>query len=141
MALDLYVLVIITSALALMGTVIQKKMMDIDLVRSLKAEIKKLEKEYKNAKNDTKKQTKIISKQLEIQKQLLGQTMKPAMISSVPILIALIIMGNSFSAVTLALPFALPWIGSTLGWLGIYIIVSLISTMVFRKLLGLDVLG
>jgi uncharacterized membrane protein (DUF106 family) len=141
MAPDIYLLVIITCGLALIGTLIQKKLMDIDLVRSLKGEIKKLEKEAKAAKNDVNKQTKIISKQLNIQKQLLSHTMKPAMISSIPILIALMIMGNSFHAVTLALPFALPWIGSTLGWLGIYILVSLISTMIFRKLLGLDVMG
>jgi uncharacterized membrane protein (DUF106 family) len=141
MVMDIYVLIAITCGLALVGTLIQKKMMDIDLVRSLKAEIKKLEKEYKNAKNDTKKQTKIMTKQLDIQKQLLSHTMKPAMISSVPILIALIIMGTSFEGVMLQLPFALPWIGNTLGWLGIYILVSLISTMIFRKVLGLDVLG
>jgi len=141
MAMELYLLVLGTSALSLLGVWIQKRMIDIELVHSLKADIKKLEKEAKEAKNDVKKLTKITSKQLNIQKQLMGHTMKPAMISSLPILVALILFSGYFQSVVVYFPVALPFIGNDLGWFGIYIVVALVTTMIFRKLLGLDVFG
>lgn len=36
------------------------------------------------------------------------------------------------------LPFSFPLVGTEVGWLGIYIIISLPATMLFRKLLGVD---
>lgn len=141
MAMEIYILILGTSALSFMGTMIQKRMLDMDLVHSLKADIKKLNNEAKAAKNDVKQLTKITSKQLNVQKQLMSHTMKPAMVSSLPILAALMLFGGYFKDIVVYLPFALPWIGSTLGWFGVYIVVALVSTMIFRKLLGLDVMG
>jgi uncharacterized membrane protein (DUF106 family) len=36
------------------------------------------------------------------------------------------------------LPFKLPFIGDTVGWLGLYIIISLPTTIILRKLLGVE---
>ncbi|MBU4246542.1 MAG: EMC3/TMCO1 family protein [Nanoarchaeota archaeon] len=36
------------------------------------------------------------------------------------------------------LPFRFPGIGDNVGWLGLYIIISIPSTMLFRKILGVD---
>lgn len=141
MELGLSALVLGTATLSLIGTMIQKRMLDMGVVRALKADMKKLQAEAKTAKNDVKKLTKITTKQLDLQKQLMGHTMKPALISSLPVLAAFILFGSAFSGVVLYLPFALPWIGNDLGWFGIFICVSIISTMIFRKLLGLDVFG
>jgi uncharacterized membrane protein (DUF106 family) len=34
------------------------------------------------------------------------------------------------------LPFTLPWIGSNLGWLGWYFLISLAISLVVRKIMG-----
>jgi uncharacterized membrane protein (DUF106 family) len=138
MALDLWVLVVSSIILSLIGILIQKRMVDTSLVSSIKADMKKLEKDAKSAKSDVKKLTKITSRQLELQKQLLGHVMKPTMISSIPILFCLMFFNQLFEGLVLTLPFSLPLIGSTLGWLGVYIAVSLVSTLAFKKIFGLD---
>lgn len=40
--------------------------------------------------------------------------------------------------VRFALPFNFPGVGNKVGWLGLYIIISIPSTMLFRKILGVD---
>jgi len=44
----------------------------------------------------------------------------------------------TFENVRFKLPFHFPGIGDKVGWLGLYIIISIPSTMLFRKILGVD---
>jgi uncharacterized membrane protein (DUF106 family) len=43
-----------------------------------------------------------------------------------------------YSTATFMLPFPLPFVGNDVGWLGMYIIMSLPSSVLFRKILGVD---
>ncbi|MGC9310734.1 MAG: EMC3/TMCO1 family protein [Candidatus Aenigmatarchaeota archaeon] len=138
MAVELSVLVVVTGALSLISTIIQKKMIDVDLVRTLKADMKKLQQEMKKHRQNPDKTMELSKKQLEISKQIMSQQMKPSMISSVPVLIAFVLFGKFFEGLTLALPFALPYVGAELGWLGIFILVMLTTSIIFRKALGMD---
>lgn len=130
-------LVLGTSGLSLLTLLIQKRLVDLDLVRSIKADIKKLEKEIKETKSEEKKLSKL-SKQIDLQKKMLGLTMKPMMLSSLPVLLAVVFLSSAFEALVVTLPVALPFIGAQIGWFGVFIMVSVLSTLVFRKFLGLD---
>lgn len=135
--MGVFIVTFITVVATLVATLIQKKFTDVDLMKSLKAETKKISREMKEVKQDTKKLNELMSKSFEIQKKMMGQTMKPMMFSSIIILGVFFLLSAFFSEVTLTLPFSLPFIGNTLGWVGIYIIVSIISSLIFRKIFDL----
>ncbi len=148
--MEVLIIILITVFVTLLQTLIQKKLMDVDLVKALKAEMKKtnqdiksLSKEMKNTKDGeapgTEKLNKLMSKTVEIQKKMMGQTMKPMMISSIVILVVYYIIPKFFSGAVLYLPFALPFIGNQLGWLGIFISASIISSLVFRKVFDVGI--
>ncbi len=142
--MEVLMIVLITISVSLIQTLIQKKLMDVDLVKALKAEMKKtnkemkiVSKEMKNTKDGeapkTEKLNKLMSKSVGIQKKMMGQTMKPMMISSLVVLVAFYIIPMFFSNAVLNLPFSIPFVGNQLGWLGIFIITSVISGLIFRK--------
>jgi len=122
----------------LVATLIQKKITDVDLVKSLKSEIKKINKEMKETKQDTQKLNKLISKNFEIQKKMMGQTIKPIMISSVLTLTVFFMISVFFKGAVLFLPVSLPFIGNKLNWFWIFILSSTISSLIFRKVFNIE---
>ncbi len=126
---------------SLAQTLIQKRVMDVDLVKSLKADVKKLNKEMKNHRQDTKKTNELMKKSFEAQKKMMKHTMKPTIISSVVVLLTIIILGFFFGLPILTgeynlyftMPFSLPFIGTQMPWIGIFIVVITISSFIFRK--------
>ena len=143
--MEVLIIVLIAISVTLLQTLIQKKLMDVDLVKAMKMEMKKtnqamktVSKEMKNTKDgeapNTKKLNELMSKSVGIQKKLMGQTMKPMMISSLVVLVAFYIIPMFFSKTVLNLPFSIPFVGNSLGWLGIFIFTSVISGLVFRKI-------
>lgn len=126
---------------SLVQTLVQKRLMDVDLVKSLKADIKKMQQEMKKHRQDTKKTNELMKKSFEMQKKMMKQTMKPTMVSSVVILLTVITLGFFFGLPILAgeynlfftMPFSLPFIGTQMPWIGIFIIVTVISSFIFRK--------
>ncbi|HDI06614.1 MAG TPA: DUF106 domain-containing protein [Candidatus Aenigmarchaeota archaeon] len=134
--------VVVVAAIAvittLVATLIQKKITDVDLVKSLKSEIKKINKEMRETKQDTQKLNKLISKNFEIQKKMMGQTIKPIMISSVLTLTVFFMISVFFKGAVLSLPVSLPFIGNKLNWFWIFILSSTISSLIFRKVLNIE---
>jgi len=134
--------VVVVAAIAvittLVATLIQKKITDVDLVKSLKSEIKKINKEMRETKQDTQKLNKLISKNFEIQKKMMGQTIKPMMISSVLTLTVFFMISVFFKGAVLSLPISLPFIGNKLNWFWIFILSSTISSLIFRKVLNIE---
>ncbi len=135
--MEVFIVTIVAVFVTLVSTLIQKKLTDVDLVKSLKAETKRINKDMKEVREDPKKTNEMMSKSFEIQKKMMGQTMKPMMISSVVVFVAFFLLSTFFEAgVTLVqLPFSLPFIGNGIGWFGIFIIASIISSLIFRKVL------
>jgi len=134
--------VVVVAAIAvittLVATLIQKKITDVDLVKSLKSEIKKINKEMRETKQDTQKLNKLISKNFEIQKKMMGQTIKPIMISSVLTLTVFFMISVFFKGAVLSLPVSLPFIGNKLNWFWIFILSSTISSLIFRKVFNIE---
>lgn len=124
-------------------TLVQKRLMDVDLVKSLKADIKKMQKEMKNHRQDTKKTNELMKKSFEMQKKMMKHTMKPTMISSVVVLLTVITLGFFFGLPVFAgeynlyfsLPFSLPFVGTQMPWIGVFIVAAVVSSFIFRKVL------
>ena len=137
--MEVFTIVIATVAVlaTLVSTIIQKKLTDVDLVKSLKSEIKKINKEMKESKQDTNKINKLMSKSFELQKKMMGQTMKPTMVSSIVVFVAFFFVSAFFSHVFLSLPFSLPFLGNKLSWFWIFVIASVVSSLIFRKIFDL----
>lgn len=118
----------------LIVNLVQKRFIDKDLVKSLKEEMKKIQKQMKDVKQDTKKVNELLNRSLELQGKLMNHTMKPMMISFVVFIPAIYFVREFFSTVVLILPFTIPFVGSELGWFGIFILVGLVSNLIFRKI-------
>ena len=128
---------VVSVGATLVATLIQKKFTDVSLVKTLRGDMKKINKEMKEVKDDTKKLNELMTKSFGIQKKMMSQTMKPTIISSVAVLSAFYFLSTFYSETTLSLPFSVPFIGDTLGWIGIYISVSIICSILFRKIFDL----
>jgi len=135
--------IIFSSAIviSLISTLIQKKLVDADLIKSLKYEIKKLQKEMKKYKNDSEKINELFRKSFDLQRKMMRHTMKPTIISGMIILIAFIPLTYLFGGflfgdfkLYFSLPMSFPIVGDRLAWIWVYFIVSAISSLIFRKL-------
>ncbi|MBU6998781.1 MAG: DUF106 domain-containing protein [Theionarchaea archaeon] len=75
----------------------------------------------------------------EQQAEMTGMTMKPMMITLVPIMVFFGWVRSQPAAASLVidLPFTLPYFGSTLGWLGWYFLCSFFFSTAFRKVLDM----
>ncbi|MGB9675371.1 MAG: EMC3/TMCO1 family protein [Candidatus Nanoarchaeia archaeon] len=122
----------ISAVLALASTLIYKYATDQSLIKSIREEINKLQNEAKENKDNPEKLAEIQSKIVPLNLKLMSQTMRPTLITIIPFLIIFAILAKIYAGiVVIPLPF---WKGH-LGWVGTYILFSLIFTTAFRKLL------
>jgi uncharacterized membrane protein (DUF106 family) len=129
---------------SLISTLIQKKLIDTELVKSLRSEIKKLQKEMRKHRQDAKKVNELMRKSFDLQKKMMRHTMKPTLISWIIILIAVIPLTYFFGGFLFGdfklyfiLPFSFPIVGKQLAWIWVFIIASIISSLIFRKIFDL----
>ncbi|RLG13838.1 MAG: hypothetical protein DRN66_03440 [Candidatus Nanohalarchaeota archaeon] len=140
-------LTLISSGLSLVVTLIQKKTIDHVAMKRIRAEIKSLQKDMKEAqkKNDVAKTNKMLARTMELTKKQMMMTMKPTMYTMPLFIIAFPIIRKYFLDVIYTFPMGLgiPWLSlspfgflwkTTFGWLGIYIMVSIIASIVFKKI-------
>jgi uncharacterized membrane protein (DUF106 family) len=130
--------------------VITAKVQDQKELKKIKGKMSKLQEKLKAAqkKNDTKQANKISKEMMGMQSTMMTNTMKPMLYTFVPIII---IFGwlrqypdlQNFIEVQgylVTLPFALPYWGSKLGWLGWYILCSFPASSLIRKVLKMDIM-
>jgi len=118
--------------LSLIVTLIYKFFTDQILMKELKGELKSHQKQMKNHRGDTAKISELSKKSMETNMKYMRQTFKPMLITIVPFLLIFQYLRGAFdSTIILNLPF---W-PHTLGWIGTYIIFSMIFTTAFRKIL------
>ena len=123
----LYALILFSFILMLMTTLVYKYFTDQEAMKSLKAEMKEIQNQMKESKEDA-------DKMMELQKQSFSKMIESFKHQIKPMLITFI-------------PFALllPWLRATytpygnlfigLGWFGTYIIFGLVFNIILRKLL------
>ena len=103
-----------------------------DKLAFVKENLTKAQKEGR--KDDIKK---FLSEYMAINNQHLRQTFKVMIVTFVVVIVLFPWASTRFSGITVAkLPFALPLIGTSLGWLAWYIIVSITGSWLLRKFIG-----
>src|SRR3989344_5103296 len=106
-----------------------------DLISELSKKMKELQKAGK-----AEEAKKAMSQMMQEQGSMMRMSMKPMLVSLVIVVIFLPEMSNIYGSVSVAnLPFTLPYVGASLGWLGWYIIFSIPAAIVIRKLLKISV--
>jgi uncharacterized membrane protein (DUF106 family) len=68
--------------------------------------------------------------------KLFRQSLKALIPSLTIVLVVVVWLSHAYGNATIKLPFALPLVGSTLGWLGWYILASIASAWILKRLLG-----
>jgi uncharacterized membrane protein (DUF106 family) len=81
---------------------------------------------------------KYSSEMLKMSQKQLKSTMKPMLASMVIFFIALGWFNTVFETLSVTLPVAIPFIGTSLNWFWWYIIITIPATLIFRKLLGVE---
>ena len=118
----------ITFLIALLIQIIQFKFTDRVYVKENKKQVEKLRKRMKKLKLDSPERLKIQSKLLQMQTDLMKHCLMPTLITWIPILVVFSWFRSYFSEVQ----FTIPFINFTVGWLGTYIIFSIIFSIIIR---------
>ncbi len=141
-------------AISLSINLLNKRTIDYDRLR----ELQKIVNEYTKLQRELIKdpENKKLKKKLDRMKpqfdaarsEMTKMNMKPMLYTTLPILIIFWALGNFYAEIPVArLPFPLPFImdyfhgnsalsNQTIGYLGYYIIVSFLFSMIFQKILG-----
>lgn len=131
-------ILLISVVLSLVVTLVYKFMTDQTLMKELKKELKSNQKRIKEAKGDSEKMMAIQRETMHTNMKYMSQSMKPMIITIVPFLIIFAWLRSIFEGtVVIPLGFHVPLssLETGLGWIGTYIILSMVSTTLFRRLL------
>ena len=100
---------------------------------------KKMKEESKINKYNPEKLMEMQKRMMEMSMEQMKHTFKPMLINFLPLIILFWWIRNSIqdSQVILSLPFNIPKLGlhNGFGWLGVYVIISLIFNQIFKKML------
>lgn len=122
---------------AIIFTASRRIFIDQAKLKHVMGEMKKLKKRMKNVKRDDEKTLKALTeKSLKLNSENMKLTLKPLAISMVLLILIFPWLGRTFEGYMFRLPFGIPLLASsgTVGWLGLYIVISMPFTMVFKKL-------
>ncbi|HLC50976.1 MAG TPA: EMC3/TMCO1 family protein [archaeon] len=119
-------------------TMISKKFVDQNVAKQLLEEIKSIDKKIKETK-DQKENERLLDEKMKLMNKQMKMSYKSLLVGMVFIIIFLPWLGHVYTQPIVQLPFSLPLIGSTVGWLVWYIIVSIPLSLLFRKILGVSI--
>ncbi len=128
----------ISAALALGSTLVYKYATDQNLMKAMREEIKKIQAEMKENKSNPQKIAELQSKAMPLNMKLMSQSFKPMILTIVPFIIIFMLLGKIYGSMTvipLSFHFPLSRLTTGLGWIGTYIIFSMVFTTVLRKAL------
>lgn len=133
-------LTVITIGISLIIMLMYRFLTKPEEIRKIKNEIKHykelMNKAHKNG--DVKGAQKYMSEMMKLNNEHLRHNMKPMLLSMIFVVVVLGYVSKAYSDVVVTLPFALPFFGREMGWFWWYIIVSITSTLVFRRMLGVE---
>lgn len=122
--------ILIVIIFSLVTTLLQKFTTDQDLLRSIKEEQKTLRADMKEFKDHPEKMMELNKKSMEIALKAMETTMRPALFTAIPFVLFFRWFGDYFTAnPTTFFGF--------MSWLWAFILLSVISSMVLRKLFKL----
>jgi len=122
-------LISIISQVMRMKFINQKKLKDDQ--KSLKEKQQRMNVLMKNTDEKSKKELEDIQKEyLDITKEMMQSNMKYMLYSFPVFIIALYFIKEWYNGIIIPLPFELPLFGPDVGWLGWYILMALISSII-----------
>ncbi len=124
-------LIILSAILSLMVTMVYKFLTDQVLMKELKADLKKYQEKMKENKGDLQKMSELQKESMAVNMRYMKQTMKPMLVTMLPFLAIFAYLKSVYDG-TIVIPLSF-WPGH-LGWIGTYIIFSMVFTTGFRKL-------
>ena len=131
-------ILLISIVLSLIVALIYKYATDQAVMRDLKEQLKKYQQQMKEAKNDLNKLSELQKKAMEVNMKYMKQSFKPMIITMIPFLIIFWWLRTVYTGVVVIpfnFHFPLSGLETGLGWIGTYIIFSMIFTTLFRKAL------
>jgi len=120
-------LIIISFIMTLIVTLIYKYATDQELMKSSKKEIKEIQKKVREFKHDPQKAMAHNKELMQKQLEMFKQSFKPMLITMLPVLLLFTWLRSTYGTMGDI------FIG--FGWLGNYIIFSIVFSLILRKLL------
>ena len=121
-------IIVVAFTLTLIVTIVYKIMTDQDMLKNIKQEMKDIRKEIKLASQDPSKMAELNKRSMEKSMTQMKHTLKPTLITMLPLLFALTWLRNTYETLTLN------FFGIS-SWLWTYIILSLIFSISLRKIM------
>ena len=137
---DAYAISAVAVIVALIFTLFHKAMVNKNEMRHVKMELEKIKKRMNKAKKERKEKeiNMLLAQSMQLSQKQLKMMLKPLFFSLILIVFIFQWLKSTYNGVTIALPFNLPFIGDSVGWLGAYIIMSIPATIILRKLLDVE---
>tara|TARA_Y100000310_G_C20702941_1_gene831754 strand:+ start:4748 stop:5215 length:468 start_codon:yes stop_codon:yes gene_type:complete len=134
---DGFGVLLISILLTLLTTIFYKLFTDQEMMKSLKAELKHLQKEMKTLKDDPDKFMKVQKKAMEKNLTYMKHSMKPTLFTFIPLILIFGWLKHTFTDAgdIVNWGFNIPLFGTGLGWLGTYFFSAVVSSIFIRKLL------
>ncbi len=123
-------LVLVSIVVTLASTLVYKYATDQDVMKSLKEETKMLSEEAKKAKDDPKKMIELNKRVMEKNMDYMRHSFKPMIITIVPFGLFFIWLSKIYSDIGPIISSA-----SWLSWFWLYVIFSIVLSIVLRKIL------
>jgi uncharacterized membrane protein (DUF106 family) len=130
---------IFSAFLTLLIILINRLLTNKNVMKDIKDRMTDIREKLSKAQKEGDKESigKYMDEYMKINNQYMKKTFKSLIVSIVIVIIFLPVVNMQYKEVQVAvLPFTLPWIGSNLGWLGWYFLISLAISLVVRKIMG-----
>jgi len=134
-------LLLLSSFLTVLILVITRFFVNTKVLREIKDEMEKIREQLTMAQKSGDKEAADthLSKMMEVNSKYMKHSFKATIVSIVVLALFLPYLKFKYEGLIVArLPFAIPFVGTNLGWLGWYVLVSFMIGWVVRKIAGMD---
>jgi len=130
-------MIIITFLITLIVTIIYKYLSNQSEIKTAKEETKIFQKELKKHKDNPQKMMELNQEIMKRSAVLMKNSFKPTLITFIPIIIIFGWLSKTFkdSGNMIQWGFSVPIFGTGWGWLGTYIVSSIIFSIILRKIM------
>jgi uncharacterized membrane protein (DUF106 family) len=134
-------LMLLSSFLTILILIITKFFVNTKVLREIKDEMEKIREQLSAAQKqgDQESANQFLSKMMETNSKYMKHSFKALIISIIVLSLFLPYLRYKYEGIVIAqLPLNIPFIGTSLGWLYWYVLVSFMIGWVARKILGID---
>lgn len=131
----------LSSFLTILVIAVTKLFVNTKLLREIKDEMEKIREQLTSAQKEGNKElaNDHLKRMMEVNSKYMQHSFKAVIISIVVLGLFLPYLNFKYNGLTVAqLPFAVPFIGHSIGWLYWYVVVSFTIGWVVRKIIGMD---